>query len=260
MLIPFAERHPTEKEIEQLRLILSTYQDGSGHENRGTLPGYREFERSVAVVFNGQTAESKYLYDVLFPVPHQTETYYGIDCKMRKMLRDLDHKGIVTIEVSNANAAFWNSVKEMGVNEETIANFPNKAGEAIIETIESWHYNESIKGGGKIITDKSSYLILLWNKEMEFQLYQYPVELPDPTTLKWELVGQRLLGCKDGHRLFEWYCFSGGQLKYYPKAGEALWHSKRFRLEPIPPEIADSGLKLKAASYFPDQWQRARRE
>ena len=51
MSIPFVTRNPTFQEIERLRLILSTYQDGSGMIKRTdkTIPGCRDFERAVAV-------------------------------------------------------------------------------------------------------------------------------------------------------------------------------------------------------------------
>ncbi len=49
MTVPFVTRNPTDKEIEKFRLILSTYQDGSGMLKRKdrTLPGWRDFERSI---------------------------------------------------------------------------------------------------------------------------------------------------------------------------------------------------------------------
>lgn len=43
MLTPFIERPPTKWEFERLRLILSTYQDGTGMEAKGTLPGVEGF-------------------------------------------------------------------------------------------------------------------------------------------------------------------------------------------------------------------------
>ena len=44
--IPFVDRKPSNAEIERIRLILSTYQDGSGMlaaEGGLTLPGWRDF-------------------------------------------------------------------------------------------------------------------------------------------------------------------------------------------------------------------------
>ena len=61
-------RTPTKNEVERIRLILSTYQDGSGmlHQKGGsTLPGWRDFERTVAIVFGGEAQENKDIFDVL---------------------------------------------------------------------------------------------------------------------------------------------------------------------------------------------------
>jgi hypothetical protein len=53
---------PTFEHLERLRLILSTYQDGTGMiatPGGMTLPGWRDFERAVAAVFGGVAQESK---------------------------------------------------------------------------------------------------------------------------------------------------------------------------------------------------------
>lgn len=66
-MLPLIDRAPTVNEIEQLRLILSTYQDGSGMLNRQhetepeTLPGWRDFERATALAFGGLAIESKWI-------------------------------------------------------------------------------------------------------------------------------------------------------------------------------------------------------
>ena len=54
--------------------------------------------------------------------------------------------------------------------------------------------------------------------------------------------------------MIEWYGESGGQLKYYPLASEALWRSPVFELERIP--SGRSSLLEKAALYFPELWKR----
>src|SRR5690348_17258987 len=60
---------PTPPQIEKLRLILSTYQDGTGMliSNGRNLPGWRDFERAVAIAFNGKAQESKHVFDVIVP-------------------------------------------------------------------------------------------------------------------------------------------------------------------------------------------------
>jgi hypothetical protein len=72
MSLVFVDREPTPAEIEKFRLVFSTYQDGSGMDvpktvrpwmkgnNVVTLPGWRDFERTVALIFNGIALESKH--------------------------------------------------------------------------------------------------------------------------------------------------------------------------------------------------------
>lgn len=57
MSLPFVDRPPTTGEVEKIRLLLSAYQDGTGMlaaENGRTLPGWRGFERSVAMALTGR--------------------------------------------------------------------------------------------------------------------------------------------------------------------------------------------------------------
>lgn len=100
---------PTKSQIEKLRLVLSTYQDGTGQlifESDKSLPGWRDFERSVAFVFRGGAQESKAIFDVLVPIESESETCYGISCKMRETLQIINKTGRVTVEVSNSAGKF----------------------------------------------------------------------------------------------------------------------------------------------------------
>ena len=109
MSIAFAERPPTNHEVERFRLILSTYQDGTGMLATGhgrTLPGWRDFERSVALAFNGHASESKDIFDVRLPDQNIAGVSYGISCKMRRELNRIDKDGRVTIELSNSAKKF----------------------------------------------------------------------------------------------------------------------------------------------------------
>ncbi len=86
MLIPLVDRNPTRQELEKLRLVLSIYQDGSGmlmQKDGRTLPGWRDFERAVASVFQGKAQENKALFDVLLSDTARPSTSYGLSCKMR---------------------------------------------------------------------------------------------------------------------------------------------------------------------------------
>src|SRR5579859_6855404 len=72
MSLIFIDREPTPREFEKFRLLLSTFQDGSGMlAIRGgkTLPGWRDFERAVAAAFEGENQENKFIFDVLISDP-----------------------------------------------------------------------------------------------------------------------------------------------------------------------------------------------
>lgn len=264
--LPFVDRTPTGNEIEQLRLILSTYQDGSGMLTRReesepeTLPGWRDFERATALAFSGLAIESKWIYDVV--IKAQGRPLYGISCKMRGLLRDVESKGIISMEISNAASDFWDRIKQSGLNETTIHTDPSLAGAAIIDLVESWHSAEDVGQGGQVDTSKSFYFVLQWErKSLRYQLFQLPATLPSSSQLTWRLEDPKNSGKptlrgfnNQGEKLIEWYGFSGGQLKYFPTLKRATWKSPVFQLEPLPDEVF-SGTR-KAELYFPDLWAR----
>jgi len=254
-MIPFVDRYPTKNEIEQLRLILSTYQDGSGMLKRSqyTLPGWRDFERTVATTFNGQALESKWIYDIILNSV-DGEKAYGISCKMRGTLVDVERKQRVTIELSNASGEFWDTIKKRNITQENYHQHAAIVGETIVHVVENWHHAVGLENDGTIDTSKSFFFVLQWEeKRRNYQLFQYPIELPDPQQLIWEVEGRRLIGRDHSGILFEWYGLSGGQLKYYPLAQNAIWQSDVFSLEPLPTNL-EFGLQDKAKLYFPDQW------
>ncbi len=231
MSVPFVDRPPTDAEIEKLRLILSTYQDGSGmlqREGGQTLPGWRDFERSVAAAFSGKALESKWIYDVVL-LSQKDDVQIGISCKMRGTLRDVARKGRVTIELSNASGEFWDSVKLKGITQENYHQQPDIVGATLIEVVERWHINVGLDNGGSIDNARSFYLSLQWEpKTGNYQLFQYPVDLPVYDDLAREVTGRRLVGRDQEGVLFEWYGLSGGQLKYYPLVELANWRSEVF--------------------------------
>lgn len=256
MTIPFVTRHPTTEEIERFRLILSTYQDGSSMLKRidRTLPGWRDFERSIAAAFNGQSQESKWIYDVIIENPDNNRIRFGLSCKMRGTLREVERKQQVTIELSNASGEFWDAVKKEGITQENYHESPNAVGKVLVETVEHWHTNVSVGNGGIVDGSRSSFVVLQWEENTgRYQLFQYPIDLSDPTSLTWNAQGRRLIGTDSDGVLFEWYGLSGGQLKYYPLVANAIWQSPIFQLESLP-ENHDYGLVRKAELYFPELW------
>jgi hypothetical protein len=237
---------------------------------QGTLPGWRDFERAVALAFNGVAFESKAIVDVVLPLGDGT--FYGVSCKSRGELdKATVAGGRVYIEVSNAAGGFWDQVLSRGITSENLHE-PEKAqitGESLFELIETWHEEVSIANGGSVDLAKSSYLILLYNGRGVYKLYQFALKFPNAQELNWSVplrtfkdvnkppVRRRCLVAKDktGESLIEWYLNSGGQLKYYPLASDAVWSSREFTLEPLPPGTKH-GVLSRVEEYFPELWKK----
>ena len=265
--VPFAERPPTEGEIERLRLILSTYQDGTGMlvSDGATLPGWRDFERSVALAFNGVASENKDIFDVRLSNPQRQGVFFGISCKMKDSLTGIDRKGRAYLELSNALKKFWDHLNSSGIDQPNYKGYPEEVGRALIELVSQWHQDASLEKGGNVDLSKSYYLTLSWNRNGWYQLHQFPIALPDPSSLTWTFPttkrkGEEHIGNLQGSDskgvMFEWYGDSGGQLKYYPLTENSVWESSRFRLEPITAG-QEHGILNKARTYFPTQWLNA---
>ena len=256
----FTGRIPTNGEIEKLRLSLSTFQDGTGQlapKPDNSLPGWRDFERSVALAFNGVAQESKAVFDVLIPTPQNSRINIGISCKMREMLRTVERTGRVVVEVSNSAGKFWEGLRKNNIYDYN-AN-PAATGKILLDLVESWHSEISLEQGGSVEVSQSFYLILQWDKATgRYRLFQFPIQLPIPETLSWDVRGRRLVGCDNENVMIEWYGHSGGQLKYYPLVDKAIWSSEVFKLEPLPKSDLGYGLRQSVIEYFPDLWQKAR--
>lgn len=265
--VPFAERHPSEGEIERLRLILSTYQDGTGmlaHAGGATLPGWRDFERSVSLAFGGVASENKDIFDVRLPDPQRQGVFFGISCKMRRELGRLDRYGRVTIELSNSAGKFWDYLNTKYIDQSNYRSHSADVGKALVELVSQWHQDSSLEEGGDVDLSKSCYLTLSWSNAGWYQLHRFPLALPEPGSLKWafpsytrkgiQYAGRHLRGTDSSGVIFEWYGESGGQLKYYPLVENATWESGRFRLEPIPAG-QEHGILHKARIYFLGKWR-----
>jgi hypothetical protein len=270
MSLAFVDRPPTPEEFEQFRLILSTYQDGSGMlaiSADNTWPGWRDFERTVAAAFGGVAQEDKSIFDVLVP-DADGKTQCGISCKMRGELNRLEKDGRVTIELSNSIKKFQDYLASKGIKPEKYATRASQVGAALIELVEQWKREASIEQGGRVNLTKSCYLTLMYNRAGLYQLHWFHLALPDPAKLHWyypkvkkdgklQIAGHLNGDDGNGGRVFEWYSRSGGQLKYYPLAKDALWASEQFRLEPIPPDRSTIDLAVKAKMYFPELWAKS---
>jgi hypothetical protein len=262
MSVIFAHKPPIDQEVEKLRLILSTFQDGTGQlavANNMTLPGWRDFERSVALAFDGIAQESKAIFDVVLPDPDDQATGYGLSCKMRNTLSFLDQTGRVTIEVSNSAGKFWDALVPAGITMDNLGSDDKLTGRILIELVESWHLGVFLSNRN-IDRERSFYLALQYSsKSGYYQLFQFSLDLPNPEELEWRWKGRRLVGIEAGESkpIIEWYGYSGGQLKYYPFADSAIWQSQRFQLEPLSNVAYTHPILRKAAEYFPHLWKAA---
>ena len=260
----FTDHDPTKTELEIFRLCLSTFQDGSGQlkVKAGTLPGWRDYERTVGEITQGMCTEDKGIFDVLCNPPKSTVSV-GLSCKMRKELARIKRDGRVTIELSNSSKEMWQALATDGITAVNYKANPGKVGNVLVSLVEEWHKAAATYQGQSIDVSKSRYLALLWDQKTgEYQLFKFLLELPDPSEIHWyfpESSGQsRLAGHLNGDdasggRIFEWYGESGGQLKYYPHRKDALWESPVFTLESMPINV-DFTLSGKAVAYFPSKW------
>ncbi len=150
---------PTANQLEKLRLLLSTFQDGTGMlilPDGRSAPGWRDFERAVAIGFGGSAQESKAIFDVLVPISERSGIFYGISCKMRRTLDDINRTGKLTVELSNSNKKFWQHLRGKALTEATYRDNPAIVGMALVELIARWHQQVSIGNGGRVDLAKSS--------------------------------------------------------------------------------------------------------
>lgn len=231
-----------------------------------SLPGWRDFERSVALAFGGEAQENKAIFDVLLPVSKRSDVRCGLSCKMRSELGRVDRDGRVTLELSNSSGKFWDYLRTKGIDQSNYKNKPLEVGAALLNLVTQWHLEVSIQRGGIVDLERSSYLALSWNRTGWYQLHQFSLQLPDANSLMWhfptvkkkgaDTSARHLSGDDSAGTLFEWYGESGGQLKYYPLGTAAVWKSERFRLEPLG-EVR-YGIVDKVARYFPDLWAKVK--
>lgn len=275
MAVAFVNRPPTQQEIERWRLIMSTFNDGSGQErdaHGSTRLGWRDIERVAAVMLGGDGGEDKQIFDVLVSDPAQATRYYGISVKSKELARrsaigDLSSDGRVYMELCNSPAKLWAPLKQQGITEAdfTAGRHADQIGQQVLATVESWdstfaqEFNAANPGKTLSLSD-SIYLTVSYNKakftqQREYQIHSF--QLHFPKNIEWEYSSARCLrGYDPAHpneALFDWYGLSGGQLKYYPRASAAKYASTRFSL--IEPRIMS--LEEKAGRYFPERWLNA---
>ncbi len=280
MPLAFVDRYPTVEEVEKLRLLLSTYQDGSGgtkvsrskNPNILSLPDYRDFERCVAIAFRGEATESKRVFDVI--LRDQQGVEYGLSCKMkgddawRKLMPSRNNLGYIHMELANASGDFKSALERQGLSFDnyTLEHNPFIAGRAVINLVKRWPRRECVINKGKVNLRKSYYLAMVYEvSSARCSLFQLPLFLPNPRSLNWQcptktekgvnVPCKRIQGDLAGVKIFDYYATSGGQLKYYyPTTWPILW-SVSFKLERIPEHILlQDPVSRKAELYFEEAW------
>jgi hypothetical protein len=247
----YRDRPLTELEVEVLRLVLSTFRDGSGQNVRdtGTMPGFRDYERSLAAVLNGSAPENKGIFDVIVPADPMS---FGVSCKMSRVQPAANCCSFM--ELSNSAAKFRNHLLGLQIN---WATDPTLAGPALIDLVVSWHAATA----AVVDLARSKYSVLSHNANWTlFQILCFPLDLKlaNPIgDIEWIVEGASLNGYIDDvgrrHRLWQVYMNSGGQMKYYPLLSWAEWSTRSFDLTSPPQE----SLIDKAQGYFPDLWPAA---
>lgn len=271
MAVAFINRAPTNQEIERWRLIMSTFNDGSGQErdaDGGTRLGWRDIERVAAVMLFGEGGENKQIFDVLVSDPAQPDKYYGISVKSKELskrsIEYLSGDGRIYMELCNSPAKLWDPLKLQGITEAdfTAGRHAEQIGKQVLATVESWDSNfaqefNAVNPGKTFSLSESIYLTVSYNKAKSVRQRVYQIhsfQLHFPTNIQWKYSSARCLrGYDPDHpteALFDWYGLSGGQLKYYPRACTAKYASTCFSL--IEPRVMS--LEEKAGRYFPDQW------
>lgn len=250
MTIPIRDRPLSTDELEALRLILSTFRDGSGQvvlkPSGRVMPGFRDFERALAAVLHASAPENKGVFDVIVeddPLP------FGISCKMSKTQPPANESSFM--ELSNSAAKFRNHLLDLQIHWSTE---PTLAGPALIDLVESWH----LALASEINIAASKYAVLAHNASWtKFQILCFPLDLKvakPKGDVQWAAEGAALNGYIDDngrrHKLWQVYMNSGGQMKYYPLLRWADWVTEEFELEEPPL----GSMRQRAKQYFPEQW------
>jgi hypothetical protein len=194
-------------EFERLRLVLSTFSDGTGWEKiaGNTLVGYRQFERALAEVLNGYADENKALFDVVATrTTAKKSAQVGYSCKLKCALEATAKESTVYIEVSNAVSQFTKHLKAAGLNNETDyrAN-PQKAGDVLLDWIKILHHTDATTRS--LDLPLSVYLVLLYNKNAsQFQLFEFPADVfLNGSGLTWTVEGAHIRATLAGKKAIE---------------------------------------------------------
>ena len=261
MGIQFVTRPATPKELTQLKLLMSTYTDGSGYEKNPdgtTRPGGRDLERIIAEWVGGTAPEGKSIFDITVSSSDKS-SIHGISVKSKgfskQKFTDLNTDGRVYMELCNSPAKLWEPLKLKGIFEDDFENQrrADEIGNSILDTVHNWYINSGVDN---IDIAQSVHLTISYlrhrSEEPAFQLHSFSLDFPG--NIIWKYKSKKcLMGFDPDHPnevLFDWYALSGGQLKYYPRVTKSIFSSEQFTLIKAPSLTVTE----KAKGYWPELW------
>lgn len=273
MGLPFATRDATDDEVLLFKLMLATFRDGSGNQkdnDNRTRADWRQIERCVAELLNGDGGEDKGIFDVILLDQQDVALAYGFSIKSKQLCpRDflkLQTDGRVYMEIANSPAKFWNAIgneHELTENDFRNMSSPNLIGGTVLNTVMEWHREgkrqfdvspSNLQQGKSLDLGNSCYLCITSSNSCAERLYQvhsFPLEYPG--NIQWRYKSAACLSGYDPDSpndvLVDWYGVSGGQLKYYPSVSKARYSTNVFSI-PTPPRVMT--IREKANMYFPD--------
>ena len=247
----FATKSPSEKDENKLRLLLSTFRDGSGNEKEkdgSTRANWREIERCMTELLDGVGSENKSIFDVIACDENHSGTAYGFSIKSKMLSKTrfekLNSTSRVYMEIANSPAKFWNAIKlEHALTEVDFRNqqFAQEIGGTILQTVMKWHEEgktrfESNNPGKILDLEKSCHICVSYSDNIpdkrKYQLHSF--DLMFPPKIIWKYKSSKCLTGYDSEypneALIDWFALSGGQLKYYPKGTAGRYKTKVFHL------------------------------
>jgi hypothetical protein len=272
MGLAYATRSPTYIEDNTLRLLLSTYRDGTGNQrekDQSTRASWREIERCVGELLGGAGGEDKHIFDLIALDDTNSNVGYGFSVKSKQLSRTdfsrLHADSRVYMEIANSPAKFWGAIKgQLGYDESDFSNqrHAEEIGRIVIDTVVKWHAEgkqsyESKHPGVELDLEHSRYLCVSYSDDVpdkrKYQVHAFALDyIPN---VIWKYTSAKCLSGYDpkhpGQKLIDWYGLSGGQLKYYPLGSSAVYHSTVFAL--LKPDRQLSILD-KAKTYFPNEF------
>jgi hypothetical protein len=168
------------------------------------------------------------------------------------------------MELANSPAKFWDALFEKGIREAdfTAMRRADEMGNTVLDLVEKWHNEAKVKyehenHGAELIVEQSVFITISYSRPVpgtgrHYQVHSFPLTFP--RSVRWEFISPRCLRGYDSRYenevVFDWYGLSGGQLKYYPRAGEAMFKTQAFTL--LKPE--NVSILQKAQTYWPEEF------